>query len=545
VEAPEFQVDFPTLGFVIGDWIEAHCIIPDGFHKGRPYVMADWQLWCTANHYRVHAGAVWDLERPEVSTNFVYRRSLVVAPQKTGKGPWAAAIICAEAAGPTVFVGWAVAGDMYDCADHGCDCGWVYEYEPGEPMGMPRPTPLIQLTATAKDQTRNVYRPLKAMFRGGWMESTSGRVGEEFIRVGEDGRIDKVTASATARLGNPVTFVLQDESGIYTESNGMREVAETQRRGLAGMDARSIETTNCWDPSEESTAQRTYESTAQDVFRFYRPPPADLSYRNKEHRRKLHAYVYAGSWWVNLKAIEAEAAELAENDLAQASRFFGNKIVRGSGTWMPDGVWENADAVARVVPDGVPVTGGFDGSDSNDWSAIRLVTHDGHRFTPTYGLDRRPTIWDPTQFGGEIPRNEVHAAWEEICSRYKVLRAYCDPRDWQSEIGSWALKYGEKVFVEWATNRVTQMHAALERSLTDLRTGRATHDGCPITTQHIGNARRKAYPGRRYLLEKASPTQKIDAAMSDALAQEAWADALVAGEFTKALRKKASRVVVM
>lgn len=544
MEAPEFLVDFPTLGYLVADWIEAHCVIPDGFHKGRPYVMADWQLWCTVNHYRVREDAVWDIESPRVSTNFFYRRSLVVAPQKTGKGPWAAAIICAEAAGPTVFIGWAAPGDYYSCADHDCDCGWEYEYEPGEPMGMPRPTPLIQLTATAKDQTLNVYRPLKTMFKAGWM-TEAARVGEEFIRVGEEGRIDTVTSSAKARLGNPVTFVLQDESGIYTKSNGMREVAETQRRGLAGMDARSIETTNCWDPGEDSVAQRTYESTSTDVFKFFRPPPAHWSYRNKEHRKKILAYVYRGSWWVNLEAVEAECAEIAEKDPEQAARFFLNKLVRASGAWCPDGVWESADASARVVEDGVPVTAGFDGSDTDDWSVIRLVTSDGHRFTPTYGPDNRPAYWDPAQWGGKIPRHEVHAAWSDICTRYRVLRAYCDPRDWQSEIGDWALLYGEKVFVEWATNRITQMHAALERSLTDLTTGRSTHDGCQVTALHVGNARKRVYPGQKYILEKPGPKQKIDAAMSDTLAQEAWGDATVTGEFVKAMRRRSRKIIVM
>jgi hypothetical protein len=32
-------------------------------------------------------------------------------------------------------------------------------------------------------------------------------------------------------------------------------------------------------------AQRTDESTAEDVFKFYEPPPANLSYRNKRERR--------------------------------------------------------------------------------------------------------------------------------------------------------------------------------------------------------------------------------------------------------------------
>lgn len=521
----EFQVAWPTLGYLVADWIQQHCIIPDGFHKGKPYVMADWQLWCTVNHYRVREDAAWDLAEPRVSTNFTYRRSLVVAPQKTGKGPWAAAIICAEALGPTVFIGWAGKGDAYVCAENGCDCGWVCPYEPGEPMGMPRPSCLIQLTATAKDQTLNVYRPLKAMFKAGWM-TDAGRIGEEFIRVGEDGRIDTVTSSARARLGNPVTFVLNDESGIYTATNGMREVADTQRRGLAGMDARSIETTNCWDPAESSTAQLTYESQRPDIFKFYRKPPASLSYKNKADRRKIHAYVYRGSWWVNLDAIEAEAAELLEKDPEQAMRFFGSMLVARMGSWLPDGLWESA----RGTDTGqLEVAMGFDGSETSDFSAIRLETRDGFLFTPTYGPDNRPTIWNPAEWGGRIPRGEVRAAVDELFRRYKVARAYFDPRDWTTEIDAWALEHGEEVVQQWATYRVVQMHMSLKRFVDDLAAGTLTHDGCPITTLHVGNARKVAQPSDRYILGKPAQHQKIDAAMASALAHEAASDVRAEG----------------
>ena len=69
-----------------------------------------------------------------------------------------------EAVGPSLFGGWAEPGDGYACSEHGCGCGWEYEYEPGEPKGIPHPTPLIQLTATSEDQVQaNVYRHLKAM----------------------------------------------------------------------------------------------------------------------------------------------------------------------------------------------------------------------------------------------------------------------------------------------------------------------------------------------------------------------------------------------
>jgi hypothetical protein len=45
---------------------------------------------------------------------------------------------------------------------------------------------------------------------------------------------------------------------------------------------------------------------------------------------------------VDLDAIEGEAAELEEKDPGQAERFFGNRIVRGQGTWLPEGLWEQA-----------------------------------------------------------------------------------------------------------------------------------------------------------------------------------------------------------
>ncbi|WP_426989684.1 hypothetical protein [Pseudarthrobacter sp. Y6] len=75
-----------------------------------------------------------------------------------------------------------------------------------------------------------------------------------------------------SRLGNPINCANFDESGIYTVQNKMVRVAQTMRRGLAGMGGRSIEWTNPWDPAENSTAQQTSESKSLDIYRFYRKP---------------------------------------------------------------------------------------------------------------------------------------------------------------------------------------------------------------------------------------------------------------------------------
>lgn len=345
----DFLVDFPTLGDLADGWIEQHCRVPNGFTRGAAFVQSDWQFWCTANHYRVREEAKWIPERPMLNQAFTYRRSQVVAPQKTGKGPWSAAVTAFEAAGPSVFRGWAAAGDVYRCSENGCGCGWTHPYMPGEPMGIRHPSPLIQLLAKSEDQVANVYGPLKAMIKLGPL-SNMLLIREGFIRIigssGDDDmdRIDVVTSNAQSRLGNPITFAIQDESGLYTKTNKLVTVAETQRRGAAGMGGRTLETTNAWDPSENSTAQRTFESQSTDVFKFFRQPPPHLSYTNKRDRAAIHKYVYEGSPWVDLNSIEAEASELMETDRAQAERFFGNRLVSGSGAWLRDGLWDGAYA---------------------------------------------------------------------------------------------------------------------------------------------------------------------------------------------------------
>jgi hypothetical protein len=514
-------------------WIESHAVIPDGFRQGEPFELLPWQLRVAADFYSVRN----DAEVGQRSTAFTYRRAQVIMPQKSGKGPFAAAVVLAEAAGPTVFAGFAEGGERYACKHWGCPCGWSYVYAAGEPMGMPQPTPLIQLLATSEDQVANVYRPLKAMIKHGPC-GASMNVREGFVKVGDEGRIDVVTSSAQSRLGNPITFAIQDETGTYNATNKMIKVAETMRRGLAGMSGRSMETTNAYDPSEYSTAQRTAEGSAEDVLRFFPQAPATLSYRNKVERRKIHKAVYAGCPHIDLDAIEAEVAELLETDPGQAERFFGNRVVAGHGAWIEHSAWVSRADASREKPAPsayklmkVPIVLGFDGSDSDDWTGIRAETMDGFQFTPTYGPSDMPTVWDPAEWGGQVPRLEVDAAMDQLFRTYDVKLMYCDPPYWETEVDQWAERYGDRRVIRWHTRRPVQMHAAAERLKTDIikRDSGFIHDGCPITERHIFNARMAARPSDRYVLAKPEQRRKIDMAVVSVLTHEAACDAIAAG----------------
>lgn len=529
-----YVVDFPTLWVAI-DWTETHCVIPDRDHKGEPFVHYDWQLWFSVNWYRIKPTA----KLGQLATAFHYRRAQMVGPQKYGKGPGASALVVAQARGPVVFAGWAEGDEVYDCADHGCGCGWTYEYEPGEPMGRPWATPLIQLTGTSDDAIdTNAYGYVKAMLRYGPLASQV-TVGEEFTRLPNDGKIETVTSSATSRLGNPIVFALQDETGTYTDSNKLRKVAETQRRGAAGMGGRSIETTNAWDPSEDSVAQRTQESKRPDIFKFWRNPDMEPSLRHADgvlykfsvarERRKILQYVYAGTPHVDLHGIEAEALELMEKDPGQAERYYGNRVVAGLGSWCNPELW-NARAKVRDVPPGAQVVVGFDGSDVDDWTGFRGETRDGYQFTPTFP-DGRPMIWNPADHGGQVPRLEVSAGLDHIMAMFNVARVYCDPPYWTTEVDSWAEKYGEAVVVRWYTQRDKPMHAAAERLLVDVHKmdSTFTHDGCEITEKHIGNARKSPRLNGRYVLSKPGDGRKIDMSVVSILVHEAAGDVTATG----------------
>lgn len=176
-------------------------------------------------------------------------------------------------------------------------------------------------------------------------------------------------------------------------------------------------------------------------------------------------------------------------------------------------------------PNKTKITLGMDGSINDDWTAIRGETIDGLAFTPRYGPDRRPTVWNPSEWGGEIPRSEAHAAMDELVTRYDVKLFYGDPYGWETEIEQWGVKYGEDRFQEWPTNKISRMHPAIIRFEVDLAQARIKHDGCPLADTHFANARKKARPGQMYTLDKPTNHQKIDIVMSTILAHEAAADA--------------------
>jgi hypothetical protein len=513
---------------VVPSWVEAHCVIPDGFRKGDQFRLYDFQLEYFARFYLVRGDVEYDAVNPILAPAFVFRRGMLVGPQKLGKGPHTAAHICAEGVGPVLFFGWAGRDDGFACSDWGCGCGWEHPYDPGEPMGMPWPTPLIQITAFSEEQTDNIYDALRPMIREGPLADVIPKTGEEFIRLPGGGRIDTVTSSAQSRLGQRVTFVPQDEVGIWTKSNKMDKVADTQYRGLAGMGGRASLTTNAWDPSEQSVAQVQYESLAKDVYCQFVQPPSRLSYTNKRERAQIHRAVYPpdvrreNGGHVDLDAIENEAVDLMVRDTPQAKRFFGNILTVGYGAAVEPDRWQELYAPRTVLP-GTPIGVGFDGSISDDATVMRACTQDGYSWT-IHAQVRPQGVKD-----WRVNRQAVHEALAETFERYTVGRVFADPPKWWSELEQWAEIYGEEIVLAFDTNQDRRMAPAVDRWLTAIALGTHTHDGDPVVTSHVLAAQKKKARAKDpeddmrtlYVLSKPGDGRKIDGAVADVLALQA------------------------
>jgi hypothetical protein len=300
---PEYRGEFPTLGYVVAQWIQDFCVVPDRDFRGRPFILTEEQLRFLLFHYRLTPEGKW----------FYGRGSQLVRPQKWGKGPLAAAWVCAEAAGPVLFDGWDASG---------------------EPVGREWATPHIQITACSEDQTENTWRALQPMIE-------LGPLGEDFIpghgldadQPSGGGLIEPVTASARSRLGQRITAAVQDQSESWVQSNNGWMLADNQRRGLAGMGGRFLETCNAPDPVENSVAYRTPREPGVFVDDVDGGPG---SVRNKQERRKVLRRVYGDSTlekggWVDLDRIDAEIEALLEHDAAQAERFFLNRKLASEG----------------------------------------------------------------------------------------------------------------------------------------------------------------------------------------------------------------------
>lgn len=514
-----FEVPDLSLGTQVAHWIQRKVVVPDRDQAGQPFNLTDPELAFLENMYEVLAR----------SGRFRWARGASLkAPQKWGKAPVSAAIICAEAEGPVLFDHWAEAGE---------ESSWGYCYSAGEPVGRPWATPVIQVTAVSDDQARNVWSALVPMIELGSLKAEIPDTGETRINLATGGKITPVTSSHRSRLGQRITFSVQDQAESWVQSNHGRTLADNQRRNLAGMGGRFLETPNAYDPREGSVAQDTWEGKEPGVYR-WAPDAGPGSIRNKRDRARMIRKVYDGhlvsqGGWIDPNRIDAEIVALLPRDPAQAERWFLNRDGGGSESAFDVARWRTLAKPEHEVPQGALVTVGVDGARWDDSLAIIATeVESGYQWVVCL-LESPPHPADDY----EHDLDEADNAMLNLFETCTVWRAYVDPQRIEKLVERWQSRWGEKRIIEWFTHRDKPVCYAVREYVQAVAAGDVTHDGDPRFEAHIRNAR-KYYRSvldedkrRMYTLSKDAPMspRKVDAAMGAVLSWEARGDCIAAG----------------
>lgn len=511
---PQDADDFPTLGFLVADWIEAFCCHGPGDVQGTPVQLDREWLRFLAEAYRLDP----------VTGRRRFDEAVLSRPKGRAKSELAGLVGVAEAFGPVRFDGWDASG---------------------QPVGRPVTSPLLRCLATEESQAGNTFENV-AFIAGTWGPDVHPGVfgGVSGIRqyqsatalyLPHGGEIRACTAGSASKDGGKETWVCADETHLYVLRE-LRAMYGTVRRNLGKRKLAEpwlMQTTTAYRPGEQSIAEETLTAWRKGelspaVLVDHREARGRVVLDDEAHTLAQLRQVYGeAAAWMDLDRIYREMRDPRScPDDATAARYYLNRPMAGSDAWIAADVHERQAREGDVVAPAEAITLGFDGSLNDDTTVLRgCRMSDGFLFR----LGAWPKPDGPAGIGWEVPRADVLATVREAFGRYDVVRGYFDPHEWRSDIDDLAEAFGERV-IAWETRRDVQMAAALDRLHADLMNGVVWHDEDPLAHEHYGNAyvRRKG-PHRLIRKEHPQSSRKIDSVVGDALAYEARADALAAG----------------
>lgn len=503
----EFEGELPSLGWSLLEWWAD--VLPSPRDETEPLIFTDEQAMILVDWYTFDP----------VTLEFVCRRGYSRRSKGWGKSPVEAAKGIAALAGD-------VRPDGFDAL--------------GEPVGRPwgmkgDPNPWVQIAAVSEDQTDNTYSVIYEL-----LTANDGKAADELgIDVGltrcflrdRPGKLEPVTASAGSREGQPITDATLDETHLWLPSNGGVKLARTLRRNVAKMGGRTYETTNSFVPGEGSVAELTHKAIQAGqpgiMCDAVEAPPVRQSDPDEVLEAALRV-AYGDSWWVNIPRLVAEIRD-QDTPWEDASRFFFNWNVDDRTKAVPTRLWSELARPEIVVPAGARIGLGFDGSLSDDTTALI-----GCWVNPETGVPHEfeIEIWSRPKDAPKtwrVPRAEIRARVTETFAYYDVGRMLCDPAKWQTEIELWAEELGEEVVLFFDTNQPTRMWRACDRFSTAVEQRALTHDGSSTYASHVLAMHRRKVRVRdedddgrtKFVFVKGPDRAKIDGGIGGVLALEA------------------------
>jgi len=420
----------------------------------------------------------------------------------------------------------------------------VRDFDPkvmGGVIGKAVDMPLVQIAATAESQTANTMRMVRAMAAKGSKVALEYEldIGKTQYYKSPEGTLEVITSSANAAEGAEATFNVWDETEHWVPGNGGPTLAETLDDNLTKSGSRSMETCNAWIPGRESVAEATYDAWvlqeegktmgSTKILYDARIAPPDTDMYDPESLHKALVHCYDDCFWADLEPMKQKMWDPRSGEDASKRKYLNWPTV-SIDAWIDPNQWKLIRNSERVVELGEEIVLFFDGSRSNDATAlVGCCVSDGHIFVIG--------AWEPDndQKANDddhlwlVPVHEVDAAVDLAFREYSPVAFYADVREWESFTKvSWPERYADRLQL-WAVpegkdpqaiawdmrTKVAPFTFAVELVHQEISEQTFTHDGDSRLSRHVANCRN--FPNRwGTSVSKEAPhsSKKIDLAVA-------------------------------
>jgi len=530
-----------SLGWMAVWWIETYCVHGPGDVQGTDVKLDD-----------EFAGFIIDTYAIDDDGRRLYDSAFISRAKGRAKSELAGFMALFEAMGPARFSHWSNGTETYERN------GQVYQYSKGDPVGAEVVGPVIRCLATEETQAGNTYDNIHFNLTEGPLAEGLPRDAAGLTRIflPGGGEIIPSTASSSSKDGGKETFVVFDETHLYTTAE-LKRMYQTTRRNLAKRKAAepwSLETSTMYLPGEKSVAEETHElakgikegkAKRQRLLFDHREADPDIDLTDEDAVRSGLREAYGP--FSDVMDIERIINEIYDprNDPQDSRRYYFNQPTSSKDAWISAPEW-NACSKPQDVSKTDEITLGFDGSRKRSRGVTDATALIGCRVSDGYLFEIR--VWEqpegPAGEDWEIPTAEVDYEVRKAHESYKVVGMFADPAKWESYIAQWESDFGRKYRVKssqnhpiewWMTgNRSYLVVRALEQFQNAVIDREMVHSGDLALTRHILNSRRRlGRSGLSIAKEHPDSKNKIDAAVAAVLAYQARLQALSKGEATK------------
>lgn len=473
--------DAPSDGPRVIKWIERNCVFGEGDRFGEPVRLELFQK----------IFLIWLFEKSP-DGRYRYRRALLEVPKgngKTGLSAWIGAYQLAHQHSAVI----PVAAASYDQAE------LLFAD--------------MRTTVTESPTLREVMIPFE---------------GEIQVKDGP-GRAYKVAAVAGTNDGQRPSTFLADE--IHEWINAKERVHLVIANGCSKREGSLIVNTTTPGCDPDTLAGRMHDyglrvnsgEIVDDEFLFvWWGCPADRYDLSTDEGllRCVRDANPAADLFLNVRDVAARYHQIPANEWA---RYHAAIWTVGAQAWLPDGAWDACARTDITIPDGADVCLGFDGSWSEDSTALVVVTIPADGDIPHIDV---AGCWEkPPDAGHEwvVDILDVENTIRDACLRWQVREIACDPYGYRR---SYQTLVDEGLPIVDYPQSAALMTPATQAFREAVMNVGLTHSGDPRLARHISNAVLKVDSrGQRIAKDHKGSSRKIDLAVAAIMAHDRTAAA--------------------